>query len=109
MRVFKHISIWGGFIFPAIIGGYGSYCVLSRSALLPAGPGAGISGWYHVQGSDAIAIGVGLLGLACALHCRYFWARIKAIWPAGVTAQWIGLAVMAAGFVYAYWRLAMIW
>jgi hypothetical protein len=103
----KHINVWGGILIPVLIAAYGLWCIITRRAGLPAGPGAGVSGSWTVIGRDAVVMGVGWLMAAWALHAHFFWCRLPRLWPIAEVLKWLGVAAMAAAFIYVYWGLVL--
>ncbi|MDY7108549.1 MAG: hypothetical protein SYC29_07910 [Planctomycetota bacterium] len=97
----KHINFWGGILIPVLIAAYGVYCIVTRTALLPADP----YDWLRLLGRDAVVMGLGWLMAAWALHAHFFWCRLPRLWFIAEVLKWLGVAVMAAAFVYVYWGL----
>jgi hypothetical protein len=99
----KHINIWAGIVIPVLIAAYGLRCIITRTAALPADP----HGWLRLLGRDAMAMGLGWLMAAWALHAHFVWCRLPRLWPIAQVLKWLGLAAMFAAFVYVYWGLVL--
>lgn len=100
---FKHICIGRGVLIPLFIAAYGVYCLVTRTAFLPGSnesPGMAAQS-MDLTGRAAIAMGLGWLGLATALHCRYFWGHVEPIWRVAELGFIAGLLTLAGGWIAA--------
>ena len=98
---FQHICLFRGGLAPAAALSFGLYCLVTRSAVLP-----GISryGFVHLSGPPALAMGVGWIGLALALHAHYFWGRVEPFWRYSLIPTALGIVLMLSG-----WGYALLW
>ena len=63
---------FGGAATPLLLAGYAISVLLTAQATLPS------RGWrFHIQGLEAVAYGIALMGAAVFFHCHYFWGNTR--------------------------------
>lgn len=98
---FCHICIWRGILIPIPILIYGIVCVTTAHAILP-GYGRGSVQMMRLEDLPAQAMGLAWIGLAMALHSRYFWGRVEATWRLSGYPFCLGVLVVICGWGYAF-------
>jgi hypothetical protein len=88
-------SRWfGGVALPLVFAGYGLRCWMIRRGHLP-----GRRGVMELQGRQAVAFGIALLGLALFLHAHYFLDALDR-WPgAAYLGKVAGLLLLVGGLI----------
>ena len=92
-------SRWfGGVALPLVFASYGLRCWVTRRGYIPGR-------WrvMQLQGKEAVAFGIALLGLALFLHAHYFLDALDR-WPGAVyLGKVAGLLVLVGGLGGLFW------
>jgi hypothetical protein len=90
--------IAGGLLLPAALLAGGIYCIAARRGLLVG------RAWRVIEGGEAVALGIALIGAAIFFHSHAFWA------PFGrdATVHRIGRVVGALTFIVAFWYVLWV-
>lgn len=98
---FESVSFGRGLLIPLMLLIYAAYCMTTRTSFLPAGRfklALFEWAWMNLSGPTSIGLGLGWIGIAIALHCRYFWGRVEPIWRFADLGVIVGLLMLAAGW-----------
>lgn len=94
----QHVCLWRGLLIPLIPLAIGVHAIVARQTLLP---GPSRHGMMTLEDSAAVAMGLGWLGAALALHVHYFWARIEPTWRYALLFMILALTMLFGGWIYA--------
>lgn len=99
---------YGGALTPLLIATYAVSVLIAREGTIP---GRGMflrSARNLVQGTDAVAYGIGLLGAAMFFHCHYFWGNTRNLDQYSALGKTMGLLAFVLGIGWMAYRVLVM-
>ena len=87
-----------------IVIAYGLRCVVSGRAELVIPRGLQI---LHLEGAEAVSLGITYIWLALFLHCHYFWGAHPAYWGYAQIAKIVSLIGLVGALGFAIWHFVL--